>query len=152
MQKLQGNPNLATKLQEKKEKLAQILELLALESKKGTPIVVEGKKDIKTLRSLGIKGIFITTKTQGKSFLDVISEIKEIKSSNVILLLDFDKRGKQWTKYLQENLEHHKIKYDLSYWHKLMALTSKEIQFIESLDVFLLNLNKNCIPKRIKLF
>lgn len=143
---------MTTRLQEKKEKLAKILESLATESKSGIPIVVEGKKDIKTLRSLGIKGIFITTKTQGKSFLDVISEIKQINSSNVILLLDFDKRGKQGTKYLQENLEHHKIKYDLSYWHKLMALTSKEIQFIESLNVYLLNLNKNHITKRISLF
>ena len=142
---------MATKLQEKKEKLAKILESLAAESKNGIPLVVEGKKDIKTLRSLGIKGIFITTKTQGKSFLDVISEIKQIKASNVILLLDFDKRGKQGTKYLQENLEHDKIKYDLSYWHKLMALTSKEIQFIESLDVFLLNLKKNHNTKRISL-
>ena len=132
---------MSTRLQDKKEKLTNILELLAEESKSGIPIVVEGKKDIKTLRRLGIKGIIITVKTKGKSFLNVISEIKKIKSSNTILLLDFDKRGKQGTRYLQKNLEYHKIKYNLTYWKKLMALTSKEIQFIESLDVYLFNLN-----------
>jgi len=132
---------LSTRLQDKKEQLTTILELLAEESKSGIPIVVEGKKDIKTLRRLGIKGIIITTKTKGKSFLNVISEIKKIKSSNTILLLDFDKRGKQGTRYLQKNLEYHKIKCNLTYWKKLMALTSKKIQFIESLDVYLFNLN-----------
>ena len=132
---------MSTRLQDKKEQLTNILELLAEESKSGIPIVVEGKKDIKTIRRLGIKGIIITAKTKGKSFLNVISEIKKIKSSNTILLLDFDKRGKQGTRYLQKNLEYHKIKYNLTYWKKLMALTSKEIQFIESLDVYLFNLN-----------
>lgn len=139
---------MSTRLQNKKEKLLKILELLAEESKSGSPIIVEGKKDIRTLRRLGIKGIIVTVKTKGKSFLNAISEIKQIKSSNVILLLDFDKRGTQGTKYLQKYLEHHRIKYNLTYWHKLKALTAKEIQFIESLDVYLFNLNKNCMIRR----
>jgi 2,5-diamino-6-(ribosylamino)-4(3H)-pyrimidinone 5'-phosphate reductase len=133
---------LSTRLKEKEEKLLKILNSLAEESKNGIPIIVEGKNDVKTLRKLGISGIIITVKTKGKSFFDVVSEIHEIGALKVILLLDFDKRGKEGTKYLQESLEHTKIKYNLIFWQKLIALTSKEIQYIESLDAYLFNLHK----------
>jgi 2,5-diamino-6-(ribosylamino)-4(3H)-pyrimidinone 5'-phosphate reductase len=139
---------LSTRLKDKKEKLLKILESLAEESKNGIPIIVEGKKDVNTLRKLGIKGIIITIKTKGKSFLNLISEIKQLEASKVILLLDFDKRGKEGTKCFQQNLEHNKIKYNLTYWRELIALTSKKIQYIESLDAYLFNLDKKLLTTR----
>ena len=139
---------MSTRLKDKKEKLLKILEFLAEESKNGIPIIVEGKKDVNTLRKLGIKGIIITIKTKGKSFLNLISEIKQLEASKVILLLDFDKRGKEGTKCFQQNLEHNKIKYNLTYWRELIALTSKEIQYIESLDAYLFNLDKKLLTTR----
>jgi len=139
---------LSTRLKDKKEKLLKILEFLAEESKNGIPILVEGKKDVNTLRNLGIKGIIITIKTKGKSFLNLISEIKRLEASKVILLLDFDKRGKEGTKCFQQNLEHNKIKYNLTYWRELIALTSKKIQYIESLDAYLFNLDKKLLTTR----
>ena len=139
---------MSTRLKDKKEKLLKILESLAEESKNGIPILVEGKKDVNTLRNLGIKGIIITIKTKGKSFLNLISEIKQLEASKVILLLDFDKRGKEGTKCFQQNLEHNKIKYNLTYWRELIALTSKKIQYIESLDAYLFNLDKKLLTTR----
>ncbi len=139
---------MSTRLKDKKEKLIKILESLAEESKNGIPILVEGKKDVNTLRNLGIKGIIITIKTKGKSFLNLISEIKQLEASKVILLLDFDKRGKEGTKCFQQNLEHNKIKYNLTYWRELIALTSKKIQYIESLDAYLFNLDKKLLTTR----
>lgn len=139
---------MSTRLKDKEEKLLKILDSLAEESKNGIPIIVEGKKDVKTLRKLGINGIIITVKTKGKSFFDVISEIQEIGALEVILLLDFDKRGKEGTRSLQENLEHIKVKHNLVFWQKLIALTSKEIQYIESLDVYLFNLHNKITKKQ----
>ena len=139
---------MSTRLKDKKEKLLKILESLAEESKNGIPILVEGKKDVNTLRNLGIKGIIITIKTKGKSFLNLISEIKQLEASKVILLLDFDKRGKEGTKCFQQNLEHNKIKYNLTYWRELIALTSKKIQSLESLDAYLFNLDKKLLTTR----
>ena len=46
---------MSTKLKEKKEEILRVLEGLSEESAKGTPIIVEGKKDIETLRSLGVE-------------------------------------------------------------------------------------------------
>lgn len=139
---------MSTRLKEKQERFLAILDSLAEESKSGIPIIVEGKKDVKTLRKLGIKGIILTCKTNGKSFFNIISEVKQVKTSKVILLLDFDKRGKEATRYFQQNLEHNKIKCDLNYWRILFAQTCKEIQYVESLDVYLFNLNNKLREKR----
>jgi 2,5-diamino-6-(ribosylamino)-4(3H)-pyrimidinone 5'-phosphate reductase len=139
---------LSSRLKEKEEKFLKIMDSLSKESNNGIPILVEGKKDVRTLRNLGIKGLIITIKTRGKTFLDVISKIKKLEAKKVILLLDFDKRGKEGTRCLQNNLEHNKINYNINFWLDLIALTSKEIQFIESLDVYLLNLAKKSMRQR----
>lgn len=139
---------MSSRLKEKEEKFLKIIDSLSEESENGIPILVEGKKDVRALRKLGIKGLIITIKTRGKTFLDVISKIKKLELKKVILLLDFDKRGKEATRCLQNNLEHNKINYNINYWFDLIALTSKEIQFIESLDVYLLNLAKKSMRQR----
>jgi 2,5-diamino-6-(ribosylamino)-4(3H)-pyrimidinone 5'-phosphate reductase len=139
---------LSSRLKEKEEKFLKIMDSLSKESNNGIPILVEGKKDVRTLRNLGIKGLIITIKTRGKTFLDVISKIKKLEAKKVILLLDFDKRGKEGTRCLQNNLEHNKINYNINFWLDLIALTSKEIQFIESLDVYVLNLAKKSMRQR----
>jgi len=138
---------LSTRLKIKEEKLYKILASLSEESLNGTPVIVEGKKDVIALRMLGIKGRLITLKTKGKSFLDVISEIQKTKVSEIILFLDFDKRGKEATKCLQKNLEHLKIRYNLTFWRELYTLTRKELQYIESLPAYLGNLHNKIIRK-----
>ena len=138
---------MSTRLKIKEEKIYKILTSLSEESLNGTPIIVEGKKDVIALRMFGVKGIIITVKTKGKSFLDVISEIQKTNVSEIILFLDFDKRGKEATKCLQKNLEHLKIRYNLSFWRELYNLTRKELQYIESLPVYLGNIHKKIFKK-----
>ena len=138
---------MSTRLKIKEEKIYKILTSLSEESLNGTPIIVEGKKDVIALRMLGVKGIIITVKTKGKSFLDVISEIQKTNVSEIILFLDFDKRGKEATKCLQKNLEHLKIRYNLSFWRELYNLTRKELQYIESLPVYLGNIHGKIFRK-----
>ena len=107
------------------------------ESAKGTPILVEGKKDLETLRALGVRGTILTAKTGGKSFLDVLSEIEQIGAAEVVLLLDFDRRGKEGTKLLKKHLERTMNKPNINFWHDLSALLGKEIQCIEGLTTYL---------------
>jgi 5S rRNA maturation endonuclease (ribonuclease M5) len=125
------------RLKEKEERILQVLEALAEESAKGKPIVVEGKKDIEALRALGVAGSVITVKTGGKSFLDAVSEIETMEAPEVILFLDFDRRGKEGIKRLKQSLERAKIKPNVKFWHALSALVGKEIQCIESLTAYL---------------
>lgn len=104
--------------------------------------MVEGKKDEQALRELGVNGKIVTVKTGGKSFLAATAEIEALSSAEVILFLDFDRRGKEGTKRLQESLEREKIKVNTKFWRELSAMVGREIQCIESLTSYMNNLQK----------
>ena len=137
---------MTTHLNEKEEKVLKILEALREEAEKGTPIIVEGKKDIAALQALGVEGKMLTVKTGGKSFLDVISEIEQLDSKEAVLFLDFDRRGKEGTKSLKQSLEHVGVKPNVKVWLALSGLLGKEIQCVESLKGYLTTL-RNKIGK-----
>jgi 5S rRNA maturation endonuclease (ribonuclease M5) len=133
---------LSTHLRERQEKIQQTLVCLAEESARGTPIIVEGRKDLETLRTLGVQGRIMTAKTGGKSRLDLISEIERIGNREVILLLDFDRRGKEWTAILRENLEKARIKANVTFRKELLRVAGKELKDIEGLAAYLQTLSR----------
>jgi 2,5-diamino-6-(ribosylamino)-4(3H)-pyrimidinone 5'-phosphate reductase len=133
---------LSAHLRERQEKIQQILECLAEESARGTPIIVEGKKDVETLRTLGVQGQIVTAKTGGKSRLDLISEIETTGNREVILLLDFDRRGKEWTAILRENLEKARIKTNITFRKELLRFAGRELKDIEGLAAYLQTLSR----------
>jgi 5S rRNA maturation endonuclease (ribonuclease M5) len=128
---------LSTRLKEKQEKIIQILNALVEASAEGTPIIVEGKKDVEALRCLGVEGNVITAKTGGKSFLDVVSEVERAGAVEVVLFLDFDRRGKEGTTRLKQGFERAKIKANLGLWRALLGLVVKELQCVEGLSAYL---------------
>ena len=129
-------------LKVKEEKILKVLAQLNEESVKGIPIIVEGEKDIETLRVLGIEGRITSAKTGGKSLLDVVSEIEEMGTREVILLLDFDRRGKELTKRLKQQLEKTGINPNLLFWRELSALVSREVKDIEGLAAYMESLKR----------
>ena len=133
---------MSSHLKEKEEKIQQLLERLIEESARGTLIVVEGKKDVETLKALGVQGKIVSAKTGGKSRLDVISEVEKTEAHEVILLLDFDRRGKEWSKILKEHLERARIRPNLKFWKELQGLVSKEVKDIEGLTSYVETLKK----------
>jgi 5S rRNA maturation endonuclease (ribonuclease M5) len=133
---------LSTHRKEKVEKIEQILAQLLEKSMEGTPIIVEGKKDAQALQELGVKGQILTLKTGGKSFLETTVEIENLSSNEIILFLDFDRRGKEGTKHLQESLERGKILVNLKFWYDMRALAGREIQCIEGLPSYLRTLQE----------
>ena len=128
------------RLREKEEKIQQVIEELREQSARGTPILVEGRKDVNALRTLGIEGNIFTVKTGGKSFLDVVLELEQAGISEVVLLLDFDRRGKQGTNRLRKNFEHSGVKVNLEFWRALLRLVGKDLQCVEGLDAYLAKL------------
>ena len=133
---------MSTRIKEKHERIKQVLTELSDESAKGILIAVEGKKDLETLRGFNVEGPVLTIKSGGKSFTEALHEIEQTGISEVILLLDFDRRGKQGTSRLKENLERAGIKPNLRFWRALSALASREIQCIESLTSYMQNLEE----------
>lgn len=128
---------MGTHLKEKEEKIAAILEDLKEEAEKGTPILVEGKKDIAALRALGVEGKMMTVKTGGNSFLDTVSNIEQLSDKSAILLLDFDRRGKEGTKRLKRDLEYVGVKPNIRFWILLSSIVGKEVQCVESMVKYL---------------
>lgn len=133
---------MSTHLKQKEEKIQQVLECIVQESAKGTPIIVEGKKDIETLRTLGVQGEIVSAKTGGRSRIEVISEIEKKKSREVILLLDFDRRGREWTAILKQHLEKAKITPNTTFWDGLKRLVGRELKDIEGLAAYMQTLKR----------
>jgi 5S rRNA maturation endonuclease (ribonuclease M5) len=133
---------LSTRLQEQIEKVQLFIEKLVADSAKGCLIVVEGQKDYRALRQLGINGKIITAKTSRKSFLDLTSEIEKQPCLRVILLLDFDRRGKELTKRLIQHLETVRIKTNTNYWKELKRLVGRDVKDIEGIPTYLQTLNQ----------
>jgi 5S rRNA maturation endonuclease (ribonuclease M5) len=136
---------LSSKLEKKLEKILQFLERLGKEAAKGAPIIVEGKNDVQALQKLDVNGDFILAKTAGKSFLDTLSEVEKKEKQEVILLMDFDKRGKEWTKRLTQHLEKMRIKPNSFFWKELLSLVGREVKDIEGLATYVETLRKKCV-------
>lgn len=136
---------MSTKTEKRLEKIQKLLERIEKQSAKGTPIVVEGRKDIQSLHKLGITGDIILAKTSGKSFLDVLSEIEKKERSEVILLFDFDRRGKEWTRRMARRLEGMKITPNLLFWRMLLGLVGRDVKDIEGLAAYLETLENRSV-------
>ena len=128
---------MSTHKKDRLEKIQQVLAKLAEESAKGKPVVVEGKKDAHALADLGVAGTVLTLKTGGKSFLQAITEIEASGAREVILFLDFDRRGEEATAHLKRELERLRIKANTKLSTELKALVNRDMQCIESLPAYL---------------
>lgn len=76
-------------------------------------------------------------KTAGKSRLDLLEQIEEGRFREVILLFDFDRRGREWTETVKENLERAKVKPNLEFSNELQVLVGKEVKDIEGLASYI---------------
>jgi len=139
---------MSTKLCDRQEKIVQLLSKLSEESKRGALIVVEGKKDLDSLKCLGVEGRIVTVKTGGKNFFDVVSEIETSGSCVVVLFLDFDRRGREGTRWFVVELERLHIKVNVWFWRELGGLISRDVSCIEGLPSYLETLKtkvNNCV-------
>ena len=133
---------MSTQLKEREEKILQTFEHLNETSANGIPIVVEGKNDVRALRALTIKGKIIQVKASGKTIWDAVAEIEESGAPEIVLLLDFDKRGIELTRRLTRYFEKTKIKPNTTFWKKIISLTSREVKDVEGLASYLETLQR----------
>jgi len=129
-------------LERKLEAIQKLLDDLKKELSKGTPAVVEGQKDIETLKQLEVIGDIISTKTSGKTTLDVLSEVGNLERSEVILLLDFDEHGRKLTNLLARGLEGMRVKPNLVFWRSLKSLVGRDVKDIEGLSSYIQTLKR----------
>jgi 5S rRNA maturation endonuclease (ribonuclease M5) len=135
---------LSDSLKKKLENVLQLLERLAKDAAKGVPMIIEGQKDIVALRKLGVEGDFISAKSSGKSFVDVLREVESRGRYEFILLLDFDRRGTEWTKRIAQSLERRRIKPNMFFWKGLKSMVRRDVKDIEGLATYIETLKKKC--------
>ena len=133
---------MSTKSEKKLEKILKLIDRLTIESTKGTPIIVEGRKDLTALRKFGLTGDIIAAKSAGKSFFDVVDEIQRRQKRETILLLDFDGPGRIWTNRLTRRLEEVRIIPNVNIWKALFGLVRHDVKDIEGLPAYLNTLRK----------
>jgi len=124
---------------ERAERLRKIIEALH-EINQIIPVIVEGKKDASALRRLGLIGEIIILHN-GKSLYDFCTDIED-RFHRVIILVDWDKKGKDINKTLSENLKGHWEEFS-SFRELLKLLCQKEISVIEGIPKLLDRLEGN---------
>lgn len=111
--------------------------ILELNSAQESKVVVEGKRDSAALKSLGYteKPLEFHSFCGITRFADYASRHK-----NLIILLDFDRKGKYLTRRIIKQLER-RTRIDLSYKKKLANITNGRLRAIEELRRYELLVN-----------
>jgi len=113
----------------------EIKELISELSKSNKLIIVEGPKDKKALNKLGINNyIVVLTK---KPLFEIIENISKI-TDEVIILTDFDKKGKELYGKLNSGLQKYGVKVD-HYFREWLQRNTK-LSHVEGFVKFLRNL------------
>jgi len=82
-----------------------------IEELKSSAVIVEGRKDERALRALGLDNIIPLNNTPLAEFArKVAKQITESEIHEVIILTDFDKEGRKLEKKLEVLLKSHKVR------------------------------------------
>ena len=112
------------------ERVEELLSELSDYSGRGAIIIVEGKRDILSLKRLGIEGDFeLATRDSLFNFSERIAEL----GRDVIILTDWDRRGDLLAVKLSEYFQNFGLRPELQIRNKLKLISQKEIKDIESL-------------------
>jgi len=115
------------------ERIEELLLELSEHSEKGAVIIVEGKRDILSIKRLGIDGSFeLATRHSLFNFAERIAKT----GCEVIILTDWDRRGDILATKLSEYFGNFGIKPELQIRNKLRLITQKEIKDVESLYTY----------------
>ena len=113
------------------EKLQKLIERITYESQRGRIIVVEGAKDRKSLRSMGVSGTILCLKSSRHNIASFAEQLDGEKE--VILLTDFDREGVFLAKRLSRILNSLSVHSNLLLWSELRGLTRSDLRSIEEL-------------------
>lgn len=93
------------KLRDNERALLEIIQ--NLDSKyESLVIVVEGNRDVKVLRNLGVKATIIKTQSKLPRYRMIEQIVDEAgENGKVLVLTDFDLEGKELSRYIEKSLE-----------------------------------------------
>jgi 5S rRNA maturation endonuclease (ribonuclease M5) len=117
-------------LEERDRQILETLEELR-ELSLQMPIVVEGRKDQKALRALGVEGRLVGVHA-GTTVFGLCEKLAE-QYEEVLILTDWDRRGGQLSRLLREGLAANDVKANTAIRARLARLCKKEVKDVEGL-------------------
>jgi 5S rRNA maturation endonuclease (ribonuclease M5) len=105
--------------------------VVSLNSKVDSAVIVEGKRDSEALKSIGVSGKIL----EFHRFRGLSKFVDSVSDSNLIILLDGDRKGRYLTSKIVQQLER-RTRIDLSFKRKLVLITKGKIRFIEDLSYY----------------
>lgn len=111
------------------DELDELVSQLRTLSEKGVPIVVEGYKDERSLRALGISGPIL--RLSGKNLLEIAERLQRF--DDFLILTDFDRKGQELTSRLFQYLSYRKVDLTRSFRRRFKNLISRVTCDIEGL-------------------
>ncbi|MGC9166487.1 MAG: toprim domain-containing protein [Thermoplasmata archaeon] len=132
----------------KEELFLELIENLK-EYNEHIPIIVEGKRDMYSLREMGIKGKIIVY-NQGKNMSQFIDEISIYKE--IIILIDWDERGTRLFENLYNNMISIGIKCNVEFRNNIIKMLGYMIKSVEELSSYYRRIEIDLLYKRPKKF
>jgi 5S rRNA maturation endonuclease (ribonuclease M5) len=119
---------------ERLEKLEELILELKYLSDTGAIIVVEGRKDVESLRSLGIKGDIKLSSQQ--PLLDFTEQLSR-NGKDIVLLTDWDRKGGMVARKIIDYLQAYGIIPNTDIRGRIRFRVKKRIKDIESLSKYM---------------
>ncbi|MDD1741929.1 MAG: toprim domain-containing protein [Methanotrichaceae archaeon] len=116
------------------ESLEEQISNLIDNSVNGAVIIVEGRRDEKALRALGIKGPIIIA--SWRPALELAEELAR-NYQNIIILTDWDDKGEEIALNIEQHLRCTSANTNLEIRTRLKKLVKKEIKDVESLNLYM---------------
>jgi 5S rRNA maturation endonuclease (ribonuclease M5) len=129
---------------ERLEKLEKIVEEL-VDRSKDEPIIVEGSRDVRALRDLGVDGMIRIVNT-GSSIMSLCESLSS-EHDRFIILTDWDRKGGQIAHQLDRGFESCDAKRDMGIRANIARLAKKEIKDVEGLPGYMARLRKSVVSR-----
>ncbi|MDD5767899.1 MAG: toprim domain-containing protein [Methanothrix sp.] len=115
-------------------------------SEDGAAMIVEGERDEKSLRDLGVEGPIV--RAARRPALDVAEEAAR-EFDVVIVLTDWDRTGEELARKMERHLQGTGARVDLETRKRLKRMVRREIKDVESLSRFVERVRTNICPKEL---
>ncbi|HIH40117.1 MAG TPA: toprim domain-containing protein [Halobacteria archaeon] len=123
--------NNKTRLERIKDAITEMREI----SEDGGIVIVEGRKDEASLSDLGVKNCL---RLPLNVSIFTFSEFIAKQNRNVIIMTDWDDKGEELAKKIDNNLKNLDVLPDLNIRKRIKELVCKDIKDVESLNRYLI--------------
>ncbi len=121
------------------EKLVRLIADL-VEANLTAPVIVEGERDVKALREVGLTGEIVPLNA-GVPLFNLAESIAR-HHREAVILTDWDRRGGQLARLLRDALEANQVRFDVDLRARMTVLCQTEIKDVESLATYLERLTR----------